>query len=716
VIRFLSVLLLLAAPLRAQDAPAADWIRSHAVRLATPEATHGSREFFQLKHRMLEFLVTQMGFGIFSIEANMTEAHKLNGYVLNGQGDPAKLIQDMYFWTWNTQEVLAMVRWMREYNRSGKDRVEFTGFDMQTPTGAAGIARDFVAKADPEYGGEFATAEKLSAAPSLPRTAQNFGVATATFPVEDAVGKRVRFRGFIRTGNVAKGYAGLWWRVDGPSGVLAFDNMQSRGVTGPTPWTEYTIELPVASDATNINFGALFPGEGTAWFDSFTIELDGKPYRTPRIDLDFETLNGYYAGGNGYAASLDDQIVHSGKHSLRLAFAGAPKAVPGGIDPREAVAAWKQVVQHLESSREAYAKKGLAPREIEWAVQNARVVLQCMQMRSGEVSRDSSMAANVKWILDQNPTAKIVLWAHNGHVTRQGSYGTMGSALSKIYGPAMVVFGFAFNQGSFQAVSQEKHLLKDFTVPPAPAGSFDAVLAAAGPPLFALDLRGAPAPAASWLASPHASRSIGAIYYENQPFALMGQLRAGDSYDAILFVERTSAARPNLGIAYAVAAAPSGAREFTDPEYGIRFTLPSAWTFKQATRWGDREATLNLDRPDTPAAVSLYYRPRGAGESSAEDGRRRTLSAAMDAKIVQRTVEGLSYRARPDSCLARTVSASPARSCIGEFTSAGTAMAEYLTWVETERAHFLVFGRVPQSDLERYRKAVDGLLEAVILR
>src|SRR5271166_6018307 len=85
------------------------WIRDNAIRLATPvaghgfddmqplkkvigdarivslgEATHGSREFFQLKHRMLEFLATQMGFTIFSIEANMPEAYKLNDYVLNG--------------------------------------------------------------------------------------------------------------------------------------------------------------------------------------------------------------------------------------------------------------------------------------------------------------------------------------------------------------------------------------------------------------------------------------------------------------------------------------------------------------------------------------------------------------------------------------------------------------------------------------------------------
>src|SRR5258708_4474562 len=46
------------------------------------EATHGTREFFQLKHRLIEFLASQKGFTIFSIEANMPEAYRLNDFVL----------------------------------------------------------------------------------------------------------------------------------------------------------------------------------------------------------------------------------------------------------------------------------------------------------------------------------------------------------------------------------------------------------------------------------------------------------------------------------------------------------------------------------------------------------------------------------------------------------------------------------------------------------
>src|SRR2546421_5235103 len=85
--------------------------------VAMGEATHGTHEFFQLKHRMLEFLVERMGFTVFGIEANWPESLAVNDYVLNGNGDPAKALAGLYFWTWNTEEVLDMIRWMRRYNQ-----------------------------------------------------------------------------------------------------------------------------------------------------------------------------------------------------------------------------------------------------------------------------------------------------------------------------------------------------------------------------------------------------------------------------------------------------------------------------------------------------------------------------------------------------------------------------------------------------------------------
>jgi erythromycin esterase len=162
-------------PLATPSEPAVAWLKEKAIPFTTPEAghgfadlqplkkivgdarivalgeaTHGTREFFQMKHRLTEFLASEMGFTLFAIEANMPEAYRVNDYVLTGQGDPRELLRGMYFWTWDTQEVLDMILWMREFNRSGKGRIQFLGFDMQTPTVAIDNARKLAAEADPD--------------------------------------------------------------------------------------------------------------------------------------------------------------------------------------------------------------------------------------------------------------------------------------------------------------------------------------------------------------------------------------------------------------------------------------------------------------------------------------------------------------------------------------------------------------------------------------
>jgi erythromycin esterase len=111
------------------------------------EATHGTREFFQLKHRLLRHLVTEHGVRAFAMEANLPEAEALDDYVVHGEGDPAEALAGVYFWTWQTESVLAMVEWLREFNegRPLDDRVRFHGFDAQYTHGAVERLREHLA-------------------------------------------------------------------------------------------------------------------------------------------------------------------------------------------------------------------------------------------------------------------------------------------------------------------------------------------------------------------------------------------------------------------------------------------------------------------------------------------------------------------------------------------------------------------------------------------
>ncbi len=121
------------------------------------EFTHGSKEVFTMKHRMLEYLVKEKGFTIFAIEANMPEAYKLNDYIINGKGNAKELLGGMYFWTWYTQEVLDMIEWMKQYNDTSSKKIYFTGFDMQFYKTALTNVKAFFTKYDIPF------AEKITA-------------------------------------------------------------------------------------------------------------------------------------------------------------------------------------------------------------------------------------------------------------------------------------------------------------------------------------------------------------------------------------------------------------------------------------------------------------------------------------------------------------------------------------------------------------------------
>ena len=97
------------------------------------EATHGSHEFFAMKHRLLTFFVEKMGFTMFAIEGSWSAGEKINHYVLTGEGSAEDVLQQFYFWTWSTQEVLALIKWLRAYNADPQhsQKVMFAGFDCQ---------------------------------------------------------------------------------------------------------------------------------------------------------------------------------------------------------------------------------------------------------------------------------------------------------------------------------------------------------------------------------------------------------------------------------------------------------------------------------------------------------------------------------------------------------------------------------------------------------
>jgi erythromycin esterase len=113
------------------------------------EATHGNHEFQRLKHRLIEYLVSEKGFSIVAIEANQPECRAINEYVLHGKGDARTALEGIYFWSLNTEEMLALIEWMRAWNAEHEHKVQFAGFDMQRTEVARENVAAFVERVEP---------------------------------------------------------------------------------------------------------------------------------------------------------------------------------------------------------------------------------------------------------------------------------------------------------------------------------------------------------------------------------------------------------------------------------------------------------------------------------------------------------------------------------------------------------------------------------------
>ena len=99
------------------------------------EATHGNREFQELKLDVLRTLVRDNGVSAVCFEMDYGEGVLVNDYIL-GRSDmtSAELFSHISFPLYHTEEMKALIEWLRTYNAESRDGyLEFYGFDMQNP-------------------------------------------------------------------------------------------------------------------------------------------------------------------------------------------------------------------------------------------------------------------------------------------------------------------------------------------------------------------------------------------------------------------------------------------------------------------------------------------------------------------------------------------------------------------------------------------------------
>ena len=129
--------------------------------------------------------------------------------------------------------------------------------------------------------------------------------------------------------NVAE-FSSIWLRVDGPTSVIAFDNMDRREVKGTTDWTRHEVILDVPQGSMRIAFGALLSGAGQIWADDLTLAIvDPEEAKSTRLiqfgvyrnaeasNLDFEETD-----AASFVPRWDVHGHGSRSYSYRIATAG----------------------------------------------------------------------------------------------------------------------------------------------------------------------------------------------------------------------------------------------------------------------------------------------------------------------------------------------------------------------------------------------------------
>lgn len=125
-------------------------VPGEAQIVALGEATHGNREFQQLRLDVFKVLAEKYGVRAFALEGDFGGCEAINRYIHGADGTAAEALSATGFAIYRTEEMKDLLEWMRSYNTScaeGED-LRFYGFDMEQLSRSYGYLLEELKKAD----------------------------------------------------------------------------------------------------------------------------------------------------------------------------------------------------------------------------------------------------------------------------------------------------------------------------------------------------------------------------------------------------------------------------------------------------------------------------------------------------------------------------------------------------------------------------------------
>ena len=163
-------------------------ICSNLTILGLGEPTHGTREAFQLKHRMIRALAEGGLLRTVAFECGLANGRMIDEYIRGGTSTAEDAVIGQDYWCWSTTEIAALVEWLRLFNSRlpADERIAFYGIDVQRCEPAIPELSRLLEQSQPTMPAKLALHQRISAGLTSLRDGElEAGSAAARLLAED---------------------------------------------------------------------------------------------------------------------------------------------------------------------------------------------------------------------------------------------------------------------------------------------------------------------------------------------------------------------------------------------------------------------------------------------------------------------------------------------------------------------------------------------------
>lgn len=499
------------------------------------EGTHGTREIFQIKDKIVRYLIDQKGFSTLGIEYDLIDGVYVNRYIHDQTEDLYHALDQQRGWVWNTEELATFIQWLAGNNARGEG-VDYYGIDLFELVRSAHSALEYLRKneVNPTL---FSEAWQASFGQSLSFYASD---TDSFYTALDEAGLEGNYR-LVEL---------MQWIAD------EFSSIKNGARSDTSDWRFHQQLARTALNRSRhllqFNYDYIFGTdhwqEQLALFRAFPQKADSlRQYLSKTSDAHLSltigpilaTVENPFRGRTTYLTELDFQQRRDWSDNIQLA------------------------IQRLDLRREIYRKK-MTDTDYQHFLQLLGDLDQLLVWYKNAFDqplerlnyREVGLADNVRF-LDSLKNSGTVIWAHNLHVTKvqtntKSDGDKMGTFLKQVYGDDMLVIGTLIGQGTVQAWDYrgEKRKLGVMQIPQPHAGTMEDLFVEADCTICLLDLRQIPKDGvvADWFGTEQSFRSVGNFYNPDEPEDFFIKDVIPDHFDVLVFIRETNRAVPTEAV------------------------------------------------------------------------------------------------------------------------------------------------------------------------